>query len=106
MAPRTVSCGVPPLGCQLEFEIVLICMLLPQSRHQLRLLGYYQSVFDEAREGAVGGAGLVRSHIRAAWKVTAGAFLLAILFAPPVAGQTPRDSSVSRQSIELMVGHG
>jgi len=34
----------------------------------------------------------------------AGAFLLAILLAPPVAGQTPTNSS--RQSIELMVGQG
>jgi pilus assembly protein CpaC len=42
--------------------------------------------------------------IRAAWKLKAGAFLLAILLAPPVAGQTPTNSS--RQSIELMVGQG
>jgi pilus assembly protein CpaC len=47
---------------------------------------------------------LVKSQIRAAWKWTAGAFLLVILLAPPVAGQTPTDSP--RQSIELMVGHG
>jgi len=46
----------------------------------------------------------VKSQIRAAWKWTAGAFLLVILLAPPVAGQTPTDSP--RQSIELMVGHG
>jgi pilus assembly protein CpaC len=46
----------------------------------------------------------VKSQIRAAWKRTAGAFLLVIL--PPVAGQTPTASSPSRQSIELMVGHG
>ena len=32
--------------------------------------------------------------------------LLVILLAPPVAGQTPTASSPSRQSIELMVGHG
>jgi pilus assembly protein CpaC len=44
--------------------------------------------------------------IRAAWKLKAGAFLLAILLAPPVAGQTPTNSSSSRQSIELMVGQG
>jgi pilus assembly protein CpaC len=48
----------------------------------------------------------VRSYIRAAWKLKAGAFLLAILLAPPVAGQTPTNSSSSRQSIELMVGQG
>ena len=48
----------------------------------------------------------MKSHIRAAWKLTAGAFLLAILLAPPVAGQTPRNSSAPRQSIELTVGHG
>jgi pilus assembly protein CpaC len=48
----------------------------------------------------------VRSYIRAAWKLKAGAFLLAILFAPPVAGQTPTNSSSTRQSIELMVGQG
>jgi pilus assembly protein CpaC len=48
----------------------------------------------------------VRSYIRAAWKLKAGAFLLAILLAPPVAGQTPPNSSSSRQSIELMVGQG
>jgi len=46
----------------------------------------------------------VKSYIRAAWKLKAGAFLLAILLAPPVAGQTPTNSS--RQSIELMVGQG
>lgn len=46
----------------------------------------------------------MKSYIRAAWKLKAGAFLLAILLAPPVAGQTPTNSS--RQSIELMVGQG
>jgi pilus assembly protein CpaC len=46
----------------------------------------------------------VKSYIRAAWKLKAGAFLLAILLAPPVVGQTPTNSS--RQSIELMVGQG
>jgi pilus assembly protein CpaC len=44
--------------------------------------------------------------MRAAWKLKAGAFLLAILLAPPVAGQEPTNSSSSRQSIELMVGQG
>jgi pilus assembly protein CpaC len=44
--------------------------------------------------------------MRAAWKLKAGAFLLAILLVPPVAGQTPTSSSSSRQSIELMVGQG
>jgi pilus assembly protein CpaC len=44
--------------------------------------------------------------MRAAWKLKAGAFLLAILLVPPVAGQTPTDSYSSRQSIELMVGQG
>ena len=44
--------------------------------------------------------------MRAAWKLKAGAFLLAILLAPPVAGQTLENSSSSRQSIELMVGQG
>ena len=48
----------------------------------------------------------MKSQIRAAWKWTAGAFLLVILLAPPVAGQTATDSSSPRQSIELMVGHG
>jgi pilus assembly protein CpaC len=48
----------------------------------------------------------VRSYIRAAWKRAAGAFLLVILLAPPVAGQTPTDSFSTRQSIELMVGQG
>jgi pilus assembly protein CpaC len=48
----------------------------------------------------------VRSYIRAAWKLKAGAFLLAILLAPTVAGQTQTSSSSSRQSIELMVGQG
>jgi pilus assembly protein CpaC len=42
--------------------------------------------------------------MRAGWK--AGAFLLAVLLAPPVAGQTQVNSSSSRQSIELMVGQG
>ena len=42
----------------------------------------------------------------AAWKLKAGAFLLAVLLAPPVAGQTPTNSASSRQSIELMVGQG
>jgi pilus assembly protein CpaC len=42
--------------------------------------------------------------MRAAWKLKAGAFLLAILLAPPVAAQTPRN--VSSSGIELMVGHG
>jgi pilus assembly protein CpaC len=57
-------------------------------------------------KGLFEGAVLVRSYIRAAWKLKAGAFLLAILLAPPVAGQTPTNSSSSRQSIELMVGQG
>jgi pilus assembly protein CpaC len=48
----------------------------------------------------------VKSHIKAAWKLTAGAFLLAVLLAPPVAGQTPKVSSLSGQLIELPVGHG
>jgi len=48
----------------------------------------------------------VKSYVRAAWKLKAGAFLLAVLFAPPVAGQTPTNTSSSRQSIELMVGQG
>jgi pilus assembly protein CpaC len=48
----------------------------------------------------------VKSQIRAAWKWTVGAFLLVMLLAPPVAGQTPRNSSSPRQSIELTVGHG
>jgi pilus assembly protein CpaC len=48
----------------------------------------------------------VKSQIRAAWKWTAGAFLLVILLAPPVAGQSVTDSSSPKQSIELMVGHG
>ena len=48
----------------------------------------------------------MKSYVRAAWKLRAGAFLLAILFAPPVAGQTPTNTSSSRQSIELMVGQG
>ena len=48
----------------------------------------------------------MKSQIRTAWKWTAGAFLLVILFAPPVAGQTATDMSSPRQSIELMVGHG
>lgn len=48
----------------------------------------------------------MKSQMRAAWKRTAGALLLALLLAPPVAGQTPPSSSASRQSIELMVGQG
>ena len=48
----------------------------------------------------------MRSYIRAAWKRAAGAFLLVILLAPPVAGQTPTDSFSTRQSIERMVGQG
>ena len=48
----------------------------------------------------------MKSYVRAAWKLKAGAFLLAVLFASPVAGQTPTSSSSSRQSIELMVGQG
>jgi pilus assembly protein CpaC len=67
---------------------------------------YFSLVFRFGPSRAVGGAGLVKSQIRAAWKLTAGAFLLVILLAPPVAGQTPTASSPSRQSIELTVGHG
>ena len=48
----------------------------------------------------------MKSHIKAAWKHTVGAFLLALLLAPPVAGQTPKISSLSGQLIELPVGHG
>jgi pilus assembly protein CpaC len=49
----------------------------------------------------------VKSYMRAAWTLKAGAFMLAILLASPVAGQTTlRNSSQSGQSIELMVGHG
>jgi pilus assembly protein CpaC len=48
----------------------------------------------------------VKAKIRAAWTWTAGVFLLVILLAPPVAGQTPKNSSAARQSIELTVGHG
>ena len=48
----------------------------------------------------------MKSYLSAAWKLKAGAFLLAILFAPPVAGQAPTNTSSSRQSIELMVGQG
>ena len=49
----------------------------------------------------------MKAKIKAAWTWTAGAFLLVILFAPPVAGQTPKNSSSApRQSIELTVGHG
>src|SRR5215218_7462812 len=55
---------------------------------------------------AVGGANRVKSQTRAAWTWTVGAFLVAMLFAPPVAGQTPKNASSSRQSIELTVGHG
>jgi pilus assembly protein CpaC len=52
-------------------------------------------------------------HIKAAWRQTVGAFLLAVLFAPPVAGQAPRGtgqapkvSSLAGQVIELTVGQG
>jgi pilus assembly protein CpaC len=38
--------------------------------------------------------------------LTAGVFLFVVLLAPPVAGQTPKNSSAARQSIELTVGHG
>ena len=48
----------------------------------------------------------MNSYIRAAWKLKAGAFLLAILLASPVVAQTPTSSPSSRQSIELMVGQG
>jgi pilus assembly protein CpaC len=55
----------------------------------------------------------MKGAIKVAWKQTAGAFLLALLFAPPVAGQAPRGSgqapsvsSMSGQVIELAVGHG
>lgn len=49
----------------------------------------------------------MKAKIRAAWTWTAGVFLLVILLAPPVAGQTPKNSSsAARQSIELTVGHG
>jgi len=48
----------------------------------------------------------LKSYLSAAWKLKAGAFLLAILLAPPVAAQTPTSSSSSRQSIELTVGQG
>jgi pilus assembly protein CpaC len=48
----------------------------------------------------------VKSYVRAAWKLKAGALLLAVLFASPVAAQAPASSSSSRQSIELMVGQG
>jgi pilus assembly protein CpaC len=48
----------------------------------------------------------VKAKIRAAWTWTAGVFLFVILLAPPVAGQTPKNSSAARQSIELTVGHG
>jgi pilus assembly protein CpaC len=48
----------------------------------------------------------VKFQMRAAWKRTVGALLLAILLAPPVAGQTRTNSSQPRQSIELTVGHG
>ncbi len=44
------------------------------------------------------------SYIRAAWKLKAGAVLLAILFVQPAASQTSTSPSSSRQSIELMVG--
>ena len=48
----------------------------------------------------------MKSQIRSAWKLTAGVFLFVVLLAPPVAGQTPKNSSAARQSIELTVGHG
>jgi pilus assembly protein CpaC len=48
----------------------------------------------------------VKSYMRAAWQMKAGALLLAILFAQPAVGQTSTSSSSSRQSIELMVGQG
>ena len=48
----------------------------------------------------------MKSYVRAAWKLKAGAVLLAVLFASPVAAQAPASSSSSRQSIELMVGQG
>jgi pilus assembly protein CpaC len=47
----------------------------------------------------------VISKIRAAWHWMAGALLLVVLFAPPVAGQTPAGQT-PRNGIELMVGHG
>jgi pilus assembly protein CpaC len=62
-------------------------------------------VFVFARQWQLG-VGRVKSHIKAAWKQTVGAFLLAVLLAPPVAGQTPKVSSLSGQLIELPVGHG
>lgn len=48
----------------------------------------------------------MKSYVRAAWTLKAGAFLLAILLAPPAAAQAPTSSSSPRQSIELMVGQG
>ena len=48
----------------------------------------------------------MKSYVRAAWKLKAGAVLLAVLFASPVAGQAQTNTSSSRQSIELMVGQG
>lgn len=43
--------------------------------------------------------------MRAAWKLKAGALMLAVMLAQPAVAQTPTSSS-SRQSIELMVGQG
>lgn len=48
----------------------------------------------------------MKSQITTAWKWTAGAFLIGMLLAPPVAGQTPKNTPSPRQSIELTVGHG
>jgi pilus assembly protein CpaC len=48
----------------------------------------------------------MKGAIKVAWRQTAGAFLLAFLLAPPVAGQAPKVSSLSGQVIELAVGHG
>jgi pilus assembly protein CpaC len=56
----------------------------------------------------------VKSHIKAAWRQTVGAFLLAVLLAPPVAGQAPSQapgrapkvSELPGRLIELPVGHG
>jgi len=48
----------------------------------------------------------LKSYLSAAWKLKAGAILLAVLLVQPAAGQTPTNTSSSRQSIELMVGQG
>ena len=48
----------------------------------------------------------MKSYLSAAWKLKAGAILLAVLLVQPAAGQTPTNTSSSRQSIELMVGQG